>query len=191
MEYGIHDPLLLRVGTPARQIRGNRLVDLNESRFLIDDVELMLVSQFMVTSAQFPNGLVVLVQDGGVSVTMPVASIMVALEGEENILAPPARLLEVSSPDGVVAVTRPDQFPVIAEDLRGSLAGAMHFPGFIREAREGGHEEISLVDIGGGGDSDVQLGRRQIRTRLKLPVCSHQRQQSSGRCEPERAHDAC
>jgi hypothetical protein len=71
-------------------------------------MELMLVSELMVSSTQLTNSLVVLIHDSGVTMSMTISSIVVTLETEEHILALPLCSLEVGCPDGIYAVARPD-----------------------------------------------------------------------------------
>lgn len=75
MEDGVDNPLLLWRSAPSRQISRNRLVDLNQRRLLVDDMKLVLVRELVVASPQLSDSLIVLVQNGGVPMTMAVSSI--------------------------------------------------------------------------------------------------------------------
>ena len=127
LDDGIHDPLLLRTRPPRGQIHRHRLVDLDEGGLLVDYVELMLVRDLVIASAQLTDCLIVLVQEGGVAMTMTIAGVVVTLKAKQHVLALPARHLEIGRPDRVVAVSGPDELAVIAEDIRRRLAGTVHF----------------------------------------------------------------
>lgn len=170
LEDGIDNPLLLGATTPPTQVRGNRLVNLKQSRFFIDDMELMLIHQFMVTSTQLANRLIVLVQNGRMAMTMAISRVMVTLETEEDILAFPFGSLEIGRPDGVVGIARPNEFAIISEDVRSLLSGSVEL-GLGPLARKRGDKEVTLVGVVGCGDGDVQTWRGQVCSRLELPVC--------------------
>lgn len=159
LDNSIHDPLLLRRGTPRSQVDWDRLVNLDESGLLIDNMELMLISQLMITRPQLTDGLIMLIQDGSMSMTMSITSVMVSLEREENILTLPARRLEVRRPDRVVPVSRPDELAVVAENVRCRLTRAVLFTCGVCVPGEGSDEEIAFLDVRGSGDGDVQPGR--------------------------------
>jgi hypothetical protein len=161
---------LLRAASPGGQVAGDGLVDLDEAGFLVDDVELVLIDQLVVAGAQLADGLVVLVHDGDVTVAVAIAGVVVALEAEEDILALPARGLEVSRPDAVDAVAGPDQVAVIAEDVGAGLAGTMLLGGRVGEAGKGGHKQVPFFHVLGCRDADVQPGRREVRPGAELPV---------------------
>ena len=127
MEDGIDDPLLICAGTPFRQIPWNGLVDLDKPGLLIHDLELMLINQFVISCSELANGLVVLVQEGYVSVAMSIASVVIAFEAKEDVLTLPPTSLEVGRPDRVDAVARPHEIAVVLEDVRTSLARAVLF----------------------------------------------------------------
>lgn len=187
MEHGIDDPLLLRRGTPGSEIHRNRLIDLDDRRFLINDVELMLVGELVVARPQFSNGFIMVVHDRSMAVTMTIARVMVSFEAEEDVFALPASLLEVGGPNGVISVARPDQLPIVSEDVRSRLTGSMHCPCVVQEPGERGDKDISLVHIWRGGDGNVQSRRSQVGPRLKLPVRCRQGQQRGG-CDPQTIH---
>jgi hypothetical protein len=176
----INNPLLLRTSSPRSKIHRSGLVDLDQSRLLIDDMKLVLISQLVIASTKLTDSLIVLVKDSRVPVTMTITRVMVTLEAKEDILALPASLLEVGSPDGVVAVPGPDQLSVIAEDVRSSLTGTVLFSRGVWEASERSDKEVSLLDVLSSGDGDVESRRGQVGPRLKLPVRGYQRQQSGG-----------
>jgi hypothetical protein len=136
LEDGIDNPLLICTRTPRCEIPRNRLVDLDKSSLLIHDLELMLVNQFVVSRAELTGGLVVLVQEGNVSVAMTIAGVVVALEAEEDFLALPSTSLEVGRPDRVAAVARLHKIAVVPEDVRTSLARAVLFRWSIRNPGE-------------------------------------------------------
>lgn len=177
LEYGINDPLLLRTGTPLGKVLRHGLVDLDESGLLVDDMELMLVGQLVVSSTQFADGFIVLIHDGGMAVPVSVPGVVIALEAKQNIFTLPASHLEVGRPDRVVRVAGPDQLTVVAEDVRGRLERAV---GAFRVSRKGGNEEVALLYILSGGDGDVQPRGCQVGPRLELPVSRGKRQAGDG-----------
>jgi hypothetical protein len=122
LEDGIDNPLLIWTGTPLSEISGHRLVYLDETRLLIDNLELVLVNQFMVSSPELANSLIVLIQESHMSMAMPVSSIVIAFKAEENIFAFPSSGLEVGGPDGIDAVARPYKVAIVFEDIRARLA---------------------------------------------------------------------
>lgn len=190
LENGIYNPLLFRTGTPFGEVLRDRLVDLNERRFLIDDMELVLVGELVVARAKLANGLIMLVHDGRVAVAVAVSRIMVAFKAEQHILPLPARLLEVCRPDRVVAVPGPDQLSVIAENVRSSLSRAMRLARRVRKSGERSHEKVAFFDVRGCRDRDIQTRRRQVWSRFKLPVGRGELEQSgAGAQRPDAFHD--
>jgi hypothetical protein len=177
---GINNPLLLRASSPLSEVHRSRLVDLNQSRLLIDDMELVLIGQLVIAGTKLTDSLIVLVKNGRVTVTVAIARVVVTLKAKEDILALPASLLEVGSPDGVVAVAGPNQLSVIAEDVRCSLTRAVLLSSGVWETSKWSDEEVALLDVLSSGDGDVKSRRRQIGPRLELPVRSYQRQQGGG-----------
>lgn len=108
MDDGIDDPLLFSAGTPSRQITSNRLIDLNQAGSLIDDMELVLIYQLMVTSSQFSDSLVMVVHYSDMAVTVAISRIMVTFKAKQDILTVPATSLEVGRPDAVDSIAGPD-----------------------------------------------------------------------------------
>lgn len=177
LENGINDPLLLRTGTPLGKILGHGLVDLDEGGLFVDDMELMLVGQLVVSSTQLTDSFIVLIHDGGVTMPVSIGSVVVTLEAEQDIFALPAGHLEVGGPDGVVRVAGPDQFTVVTEDVRGWLTRTVDA---FRVAGKGAYEEIAFLYILSGGDGDVQPRGCQVRPRFELPVSGNERQAGNG-----------
>ena len=167
---GINDPLLVRASTPSTEVPSDGLVDLDEARLLIDNVEFVLVNQLVVSRTQLANGLVVLIHEGNVPMAVAVASVMVTLEAEENVLALPAAGLEVGGPNAVQRVARPDEIAIVPENVWSSLEGPMLLSRSVGLASKGGEKEISLLDIARGWNRDVQTRRRQVWAASKLPV---------------------
>lgn len=172
MDDGVYNPLLLGTGAPFSQVPRHRLVDLNQASLFINNVELMLINQLVVSSAELPDGLVMLVHEGDVSMAMAVASVVVALEAEEDILALPTASLEVGGPDAIDCITGPDQVSVVTEDVRACLAGTMLLRWRIGVAREGSDKQIARLNGIRGGDGDVEPRRSQVRPGAVLPVRS-------------------
>jgi hypothetical protein len=54
----IQPMVMVMVMLPSLQIPGHRLIDLEQRSLLIDEMELMLIHELMVTSAELPNGLI-------------------------------------------------------------------------------------------------------------------------------------
>jgi hypothetical protein len=69
LNNGIDDPLLVLTSTPCSQIAWNRLIYLDQASLLVDNVELVLVNQLMVTSTKLPDGLVMLVHERNMTVS--------------------------------------------------------------------------------------------------------------------------
>ena len=170
LDDGVDDPLLLRAASPSAQVAGNGLVDLDQAGFFVDDVELVLVDQLVVASAQFADRLVVLVHDGDVAVAVAVAGVVVAFKAEQDVLALPASGLEIGRPDAVDAVAGPDQVAVVAEDVGAGLARAVLLGGGVGVSGKRSHKEVSLFDILGRRDRDVQPGRRKVGPGAELPI---------------------
>ena len=177
LDDGVDNPLLLRAASPSGQVAGNGLIDLDEASFFVDDVKLMLVDQLVVPSAQFADGLVVLVHDSDVAMAVAVAGIVVTFKAEQDVLALPASSLEVGRPDAVDAVARPDQVAVVTEDVGAGLARAVLLGGGVGVPGKGSHKEVPLFDILGRRDGDVQPGRRKVGPGAKLPVGSGRSEQ--------------
>ncbi len=177
LDDGVDDPLLLRAASPGSQVTGNGLVDLDEAGFFIDDVELVLVNQLVAASAQFPDGLVVLIHDSDVAMAVAVAGVVVTFKAEQDIFALPASGLEVGRPNAVDAVAGPDQVSVVAEDVRAGLARAVLLGGGVGVTGKGGHKEVPLFDILGRRDGDVQPRRRKVGPGAELPVGSGRSEQ--------------
>ena len=62
------------------------MINLNESRILIDNVELVLVRQSMVTSVELPDRFVILILKSRVPVPMVVCSIVTSNENRMSWL---------------------------------------------------------------------------------------------------------
>lgn len=166
----IHNPLLLRLRAPRRQIPRNRLIYLNQPRLLINNMKFMLINKLVVARAQLPYRLVMLVQKRDMPMPVAVPGVMVPLEAEQHIPAAPARRLEVGRPDAVDGVPAPNELAVVAEDVRPRLARAVLLRRRVREAREGRDEEVALLDVRGRRDGDVEARRGEVRAGAVLPV---------------------
>jgi len=183
LDDGVDDPLLFGLASPSREVAGDGLVDLDKTGFLVDDVELVLVDQLVVTGAQLADGLVVLVHDGDVAMTVTVSGVVVALEAEQDVFALPASSLEVGRPDAVDTIAGPDQVTIVAEDVGSGLARAMLLGGSVREPGKRGQKQVPLFDVLGRGDADVQPGRRKVGPGTKLPVGRSRSQQQGSDSE--------
>lgn len=181
LDDGIDNPLLLGAAAPGGQVTRDGLVNLDEASIFVDDVELVLVDQLVVAGAQLANGLIVLVHDGDVAVSVAVAGIVVAFKAEQHVFALPAGGLEVGRPDAVDAVARPHQVAVITEDVGASLARTVLFGRSIRVPGKRGHKEVPLFDVLGGRDGDIETGRRQVGPGAELPVGRDRSKQQVGR----------
>lgn len=104
LEDSIDNPLLVWTGTPFSEISRHRLIDLDKASLLANDFEFVLVNQFVVPSTQFANCLVVLIQEGYMTMAVPVPGIVVTLKAEEYIFAFPSTSLKVGGPDRIDAV---------------------------------------------------------------------------------------
>jgi len=171
LEYSIHDPLLLWTNAPTRKVRWNGLINLNDGGFFVDDMELVLVHQLVIASTKLANRLVMSVHDGCMAMPMAITRVMVAFETEQNVFTLPSGSLKIGGPNGVVPIAGPDQVTIITEDIWRGLPRAMHLSGFIWKTCERGDEQVPLLDISRGWDSDIQAWRREIRTRPELPIC--------------------
>ena len=183
LNNSVDNPLLLRLGAVGGEVPRHRLVDLDQARLLVDDVELVLVDKLVVAGTKLADGLVVLVHQSDMAMAVSVSRVVVALEAEENVLAAPAGGLEIGRPDAVDAVSGPNQIAVVAQDVRPGLAGPMLLGGGVGQARERCDEEITLLDVGGGGNGDVEPGRRKIRPRAVLPIRGCETWEHGGGCD--------
>lgn len=82
LEPSIHNPLLFRTPTISCEIPWHRMVYLNESSLLVDDVKLVFIRQAMVASPELLDRLIVLIQEGSMAVAVAICGIMTTLERE-------------------------------------------------------------------------------------------------------------
>lgn len=162
LNYCIDNPLLLGAATPSPQVTSNRLVNLDESGFFIDDVKLVLVHKLMIARSEFSNRLIVIIQDGDVTVSMAIPRIMVPFKAKEDVFAPPTGGLEIGRPDAVNPIARPNQVAVITKDIRPGLSRPVLLGRSIWITSEGSNEQIPLFDISTCRDGDVQLWRSKV-----------------------------
>ena len=93
LEDGIDDPLLIWTGTPLREISRHGLVQLDETRLLIDNLKLMLIDRLVVASPELANSIIVLILESHMPMSMPLAGIVITFKAEENIFALPSSSL--------------------------------------------------------------------------------------------------
>lgn len=82
LEYGIDNPLLLGTTPELTQVSRYRLVHLKKPSLLVDDTELMLVRDLVVSSPEFMDGVVMLIQDSDMAVAVTISGVVGALEAE-------------------------------------------------------------------------------------------------------------
>lgn len=121
LESCVDDPLLLGGSSIWGEVIWNGVVYLDQSGLLVDDDKLVFISQPMVTCAQLSDGVVILVQESSVAMSMSVRSIMASLETEQNILALVPSSLEVGGPDREICEARPDEVASVCEDIGSCL----------------------------------------------------------------------
>lgn len=171
LEDGVHNPLLFRTTAKAGQVLWNGLVDLKQRSFLVNHMELVLVHELMITSSELSDCLIVLVQNGSMAMAVTIGRIVITLKAEQDVLTVPTGLLEVGCPDGEVGVSRPDEFAIVTHNVRSFLARAVELR-LSPLARKRCHEQVTLLDILGGRDGDVQTRWSQVGPGFELPVCS-------------------
>lgn len=176
LEDGVHDPLLFWAATPTTEINWDWLIDLEQSGLLINHMKLVLVHELVIARAELTNGLIALIEDGGMAMAMAICRVVVTLKAEQHVLALPTSGLEVGRPDGIVRVSRPDKLAVIAEDVWALLAWSVELR-LSPLTREGCYEEVPFLHVLGCRDRDVQSGWCKVCTRLELPVGSSKRYQ--------------
>lgn len=125
LELGVDDPLLILASSVSGQIVRHGVVDLDQSGLFIDDVELVLVRQAMVPSSEFADGLIILVEESGVAVSVAICSIMASLKAKEDVFALVPSLLEIGSPDGKISISGPDEITGVGKDIGCCLGGAV------------------------------------------------------------------
>ena len=156
LNHSIDNPLLFWPSSPSSQITRYRLVDLDKSMLLVRHMEFMLVGQLVIPSTKLSNGLVMMVQECCVSMTVSIASVMIAFKAEQDILAVPAASLEIGRPDAEVAIPRLDQIAVVAEDIRCRLTRGMLLRRSVRDPSEGGQEQVTTFDLIRSRNGDIQ-----------------------------------
>lgn len=171
LNHSVDNPLLLWATTPSSQITWYRLVDLDESSLLIVDVEFVLIGQLVIAGTKLADRLIMLIHEGGVTMTMAVSGIVVSFEAEQDILALPTTGLEVGGPDAVDTIAGPYEVASIREDIWTCLTRTVLGRRRVCNAREWRYEQIALLDLVCCWDGDVQAWRSQISPRLVVPVC--------------------
>src|SRR5271170_6833811 len=76
LEYGIDNPLLLGTTPELTQVPRHRLVHLKKASLLVGDTELMLVRDLVVSSPEFVDGVVMLIQDSDVAVAVTISGVV-------------------------------------------------------------------------------------------------------------------
>lgn len=142
----------------------------------------MLIDQLMITPPHLPNGLVPLIKEGNMPMSMPIPSIMITFKAKQYILSLPSPDLEISGPDTVDTVAGPDQIAIVAEDIRACLAGLVLLGGGIGVAGEWGDKEVARFYLGSCWYRDVQAWRRKVWSGSVLPISdrrSYRREESN------------
>lgn len=165
----IHDPLLLGASSISSKIPWHRMIDLNQPRLFVNNSELMLVCQAMVSSSQFQNCLVILIQESGMTMSMPVSSIMAPLKRVQDFLTLVSSGLKVCGPDGEICEATPNKITSVSEDIRSCLERAV--AGTFRESGEWSYKEEALFNIACSGNGYVEGWRSEVRSRFVSPVC--------------------
>ena len=82
LNNSVHNPLLLWICAPSGEIPRDWLVYLNQASFFIDNMELVLVNELVVSSTKLTDGLIMLVHESDVAMAMAIVGIVIAFKAE-------------------------------------------------------------------------------------------------------------
>lgn len=80
LKYCVNNPMLPSVGCVIAQISHFRVMNLNQCCRFVQDLELMLIGEQMITRAEFFDRLIPLIQEHMMAMTMAIKSIVRTFE---------------------------------------------------------------------------------------------------------------